>query len=281
MDLRKRAEEAAMDLRKRTEEGLSRVRETRAGQAAAPLATGLAEVLAILREMLAIPLAMILGLAERLGDVVLAAWRLLLPVLVAALGLLRRALRVAERVVTPARAIAAVAIAAAVLLAISQFAEYREVRAGVPAYSEVESIAPAPQISGSADDAGTAHLYLPLLGAVATVAIVVLAMRGRWRLARVLFFIGAAVVVLSVAIDVPNGLDEGDFAIQFEGAEARLLGAFWVQVFAGGVIAVCGPALAAALRPQSAGARRATRASERRPQRPARLGGSGVEGARS
>ena len=32
------------------------------------------------------------------------------------------------------------------------------------------------------------------------------------------------------SIDLPKGLDEGTVAIQFEGAEARLLGAFWVQL---------------------------------------------------
>ena len=268
-----------MDLKNRADEGVRKARESRAGKAAGPLLTGLAEILAIAREMLAIPLAMILGLAERLGDVVLAVWRQLVrPLLVALLGLIRRALNVAEREVTPSRAVAAVAIAAAVLLAISQFAEYREVRAGVPAYAEVESVAPPPTVSGSVEDAGSAHLYLPLLASLATIVLVVLAMRGRWRLARVLFFIGAAVIALSLVIDVPQGLDEGHFAIEFEGAEARLLGAFWVQLLAGAVIAICGPLLAATLRPESARAR-STRASRRPERRRPRLGGP-VEEAR-
>lgn len=269
-----------MDLKKRIDEGVRTARDGRPGNAAGPVLTGLAEVLAIAREMLAILLAMILGLAERLGDLVLAVWRLLRPVLTALLALLGRLLKVAEREVTPARAVAAVTIAAAALLAISQFAEYREVRAGVPAYSEVQNVAPPPTVS-SEDDAGSAHLYLPLLAAAATVVLVVLAMRGRWRLARVLFFIGAAVIVLSVVVDAPKGLDEGHFAIEFEGAEARLLGAFWVQVLAAGVIAICGPLLAATLRPASAPDMSPTRAS--RPSAPPQpgLGGSGVQGARS
>src|SRR5215208_6331086 len=205
-----------MDLKNRADEGVRKARESRAGKAAGPLLTGLAEVLAIAREMLAIPLAMILGLAERLGDVVLAVWRQLVrPLLVALLGLIRRALNVAEREVTPSRAVAAVAIAAAVLLAISQFAEYREVRAGVPAYAEVESVAPPPTVSGS---------------------------------------------------------------VEVEGAEARLLGAFWVQLLAGAVIAICGPLLAATLRPESARAR-STHASRRPERRRPRLGGP-VEEAR-
>lgn len=256
----------------------------RAGKAARPLAAGLAEVLAIGREMLAIPAAMALGLAERLGMLVLAAWRLLRPLLLAALALARRALALAERVLTPARAIAAVAVAAAVLLAVAQFVDYREVRAGVPAYAEVEAIAPPPQVSGSAHTAGSAHAYLPLLVSIATVAIVALAMAGRWRLARVLLFLGAAVVALSLLVDAPNGLDEGVVAIQFEGAEARLLGAFWVQLSAAAVIALCGPLLALSLPPAHAGARGGRRASRQRDRstgRRPRIGGSGVQGASS
>lgn len=246
-----------------------------------PLVAGLAEILAIGREMLAIPAAMALGLAERIGLLVLAAWRFARPLLLAALAIARRGLAVAERAVTPARAVAGIAIAAAILLAVSQFVDYREVRAGVPAYAEVESIAPPPQISGSAETAGSAHAFLPLAAAIATVVIVALAMLGRWRLARVLVFLGAAVVLISLAIDVPKGLDEGSRAIEFEGAEARLLGAFWVQILCGFVIALCGPLLARALRPTPDRAARQPTARERSRERAARMGSSGVPEASS
>ena len=271
-----------MDLKTRVGKASGPLLDTRAGKAARPLLTGIAEVLAIGREMLAIPAAMALGLADRLGRLVLAAWRVLLPVLLAVLALARRVLAVAERELTPARAVAAVAVAAAILLAIAQFVDYREVRAGVPAYSDVELVAPPPQVGGSAETAGSAHLYLPLLVSLATIAVVALAMTGRWRLARVLFFLGAAVVVISLAIDVPKGLDEGATAIEFEGAEARLLGAFWVQLTAGAVIAICGPLLAFSLGPAREGARRSrSRRRRERPRRRPRLGGSGVQGASS
>ena len=260
--------------------GSERRRRPDVARAAGPLRAGLAEVLAIGREMLAIPAEIALGLAERLGLLVLAGWRRLRPLLEAALALSRRALAVAEREITPARALAGVAAVAAVLLAVSQFADYREVRAGVPAYEEVETVAPAPQVSGSAESAGSAHAFLPILVSIATLAVVAMAMLGRWRTARVLVFLGAAVIALSLLIDMPKGLDEGDAAIQFEGAEAQLLGGFWVQLACGAVIAICGPLLARALRP--AGARPGRRAREReRAARGQAIADSGVQGASS
>jgi hypothetical protein len=199
--------------------------------------------------MLAIPARLALRLAERLGFVVLTGWRFVVPPLLAALALLRRALGVAERQLTPARAIAAVAIAAACILVAAQFVDYREVRAGVPAYAEVESVAPAPRVDGSAKTAGSAHAYLLVPLALAAVGLVAAAMLGRWRVARLLLVVGTAVVAITLLVDLPKGLDEGQVAVQFEGAEARLLGAFWVQLAAGVVIGACGLLLSSALRP--------------------------------
>jgi hypothetical protein len=250
----------------------------RARAASRPLAAGGAEVLAIGREMLAIPASMALGLAERLGLAILAVLRFLRPYVLEALRVARLGLAWAARELTPARAVAAVALAACVLLAVSQFLDYREVRAGVPAYAEVEEVAPPPQVSGTAKTAGSAHAYVLLLVALAAGAVVVLSMLGRWRLARLLFPLGLLAIAIAAFIDAPSGLDEGATAIQFEGAEARLLGPFWVQVAAAAVIAVCGPLLALYLRPQRAGrTRRASRL--RRPRRQAALGGSEVQGA--
>ena len=71
--------------------------------------------------------------------------------MLAALRGLRTALRFAERVVTPERAVAFVVIAAAIILAASQFVDYRGVEIGAPAYAGVESVAPAPQTDGRDD----------------------------------------------------------------------------------------------------------------------------------
>ena len=61
-----------------------------AGEQANPRSAGLVEVGAILREMLRIPAEIALRVAERLGLVVLAAWRFVFPLLLAALALARR-----------------------------------------------------------------------------------------------------------------------------------------------------------------------------------------------
>jgi hypothetical protein len=238
---------------------------------------GLADVAAIAREMLAIPASMALGLAERLGLAILAVLRFLRPIALAVLQAGKRAIAWGARVLTPARAVALVTLAAAVLLAVSQFAEYRDVRAGVPEYAEVEAVAPPPEISGSGETAGSAHAYVLLLAAVAAAVLVVLSVLGRWRLARLLFPIGLVSVAIAVFIDAPAGLDEGATAIQFQGAEARLLGAFWVQIAAATVIALCGPLLSLYLRPQRARRRRAVAPGERTPS--ARIGGSRIQGA--
>jgi hypothetical protein len=276
-DRPRRGSDSRAGARRQRERERDRRLEHKAGSAGGPILAGLAEVAAIAREMLAIPASMALGLAERLGLAILAVLRFLRPIALAALALARRGIDFAARELTPARAIGAVALAACVLLAVSQFLDYREVRAGVPAYAEVEQVAPPPQVSGTTRTAGSAHLYLLLAVAIGAGALVILSMLGRWRLARLLFPLGLLALAIAVFIDAPAGLDEGATAIQFEGAEARLLGAFWVEVTAAAVIAICGPLLALALRPQRAARRRAARAD--RPRRRPSLRRSRVQGA--
>lgn len=249
-----------------------------ARKVAGPLAAGGAEMLAIGREMLRIPAGLWMRAAERLGLGILAILRFLRPIALAALAYARRAIDFLAREITPARAIAAVALAASILLAVTQFLDYRDVRAGVSAYADVELVAPPPTVDGSTETAGSAHLFVLLAAAIAAGVIVVLSMLGRWRLARLLFPIGLAAVAVAVFIDAPAGLDEGEFAIQFQGAEARLLGVFWVEVAAAAVIACCGPLLAVALRPNRA--RRAAAAKAPRRKRRLNLGRGRVQGAR-
>jgi len=261
-DPKEKRSRRSRERRQKRPEGPSETREKRAQRsrqagggaqkAGTALKTGGIEVLAIAREMVAIPAGYALRLAEWLGLGILAVLRWLRPIALAALRLARRALEVAAREITPARALAAVTLAAAVLLAVSQFLDYRDVQAGVPAYAGVEEVAPPPTVSGTTETAGSAHLYVLLLAAIAAGVIVVLSMLGRWRLARLLVPIGLASLLVIILIDAPSGLDEGATAIQFQGAEARLLGAFWVEVTSAAVIALCGAMLAATLRPQRA-----------------------------
>ena len=50
-------------------------------------------------------------------------------------------------------------------------------------------------------------------------------------------------IVVSLLIDIPAGLDEGEAALGFEGAEAMLVEGFWVQLASSVVLVVTGPLL--------------------------------------
>jgi hypothetical protein len=216
--------------------------------------TVLREGLGIVREMLAIPLQLWLAIAEPLGAAVLAVWqRLFMPVAVGAATLGRRALRWAEEEVTPARATVAVALVAAGALVASQFFDYREVTAGTPAYSGVESVAPAPPVSS--DPTGTAHAWVMLPLAALALAVIVLATRWRWQLSRLLIPLGLIVIGIAILVDLPAGVDEGSAATEYLGAEASLLEGFWAQVAAGATLIVCGRLLATHLQSRALGRR--------------------------
>jgi len=212
------------------------------------------EVAKLAREMVVIPVQLWLAAAEIAGNVVLGAWlRFVLP----ALRVLRRAgaaaLRFGERVVTPARAVAAVGLVAIGALAASQWLDYRSISIGADAYSDaVGSVAPPPQVD--TDIAGHAHSWVMLPLALLALIAVGLAMtsRRRRRIALALVPIGIAVIAISLAVDAPKGLDEGEAALAYEGATASLLEGFWMQVVTGGVLIACGVMLPAYLRPMPA-----------------------------
>jgi hypothetical protein len=209
------------------------------------------EGLRIVREMLVIPAQLWLAVAESVGAVVLAVWlRLVVPVAIIVASLARRALSWAQIHVTPGRAAIAVATAAAVALAASQFVDYRGVSVGTPAYAGVETVAPAPEVGR--EHTGAAHAWVMLPIAAAALVVIVVAARGRWRTARLLIPLGLIVIAVSILVDWPKGLDEGAAATSYEGAKAALLEGFWAQLAAGLVLIVSGPLLAAHLRPRTA-----------------------------
>jgi len=210
------------------------------------------EVLRIGREMLVIPAQIWLAVAEIAGGAVLAVWRLIWPLLVRAFELARRALAWGQANVKPAHAMIAVALVAAAALAASQFADYRGISVGVSAYSGVETVAPPPEVGR--EEAGSAHAWVMLPIAAFAAATVVVAALGRWRAARLLIPLGLIVIVVSLAIDAPKGLDEGVTATAYEGAEASLLEGFWAQLMAGIVLVLSGPLLVASLRGERGGA---------------------------
>ena len=72
----------------------------------------------------------------------------------------------AERHLTPARAVAAVAMVACAALAASQWLDYRSVSVGIDAYAgEVGAIAPPPEVES--EIAGNAHAWVMVPLAVA------------------------------------------------------------------------------------------------------------------
>jgi len=234
------------------------------------------DVAGIVREMLAWPLRVWLWVAQPLGSIVLGAWRSV------ALRVGAWALRIAQRELTTARALALVALAATIALGASQFADYRAVEVGPPEYESVKSVAPAPQVDSSTPR--SAHGIAVFAIAVASLFVIAFAAGGNWRLARALVPLGAAAVLISLLADVHQGLSEGNSGIAYEGANAVLLGGFWAQLFSAATLIAVGPLLASELRGgrQPRRARRVVRRSRRR-RTTARLGrragSSGVEGA--
>lgn len=204
------------------------------------LGSGLLEVAKLVREMLVIPAQLWLALAELLGFAVLAVWgRALVPAALASLAAVRAVYRLALRRIRPVHGVAVVTAVAIVALAASQWTDYRGVVVGTDGYSpSLELVAPAPEVSS--ERAGEAHSWVMVPLAAAAFAVAALALRGRKRLARLLVPIGVAVIVIAVVVDRPKALDEGSVAIAYQGAEARLLEGFWLQIAAGAVLIACG-----------------------------------------
>ena len=178
----------------------------------------------------------------------------------------RTAVGAAERAVTPTRAIGSVVLAAAILLGVSQFVDYRAVGIGTNLYEGVEGVAPPPLTARK--EAGSAHSYL--LIPVAALAIVALpfALRGRWQLGRAVALLGAVAIAVTLVVDMPQGLDEGQAAREFEGAEATLLEGFWAELSSGAVLVVAGILLGRyvrlGLQPANGGSRRSRAVARRR-----------------
>ena len=127
------------------------------------------ELAGIGRELVRIPVALYMRIAERLGAWVLAAWLRIWPYLVRLWKLAGRALAWAERVVTPARVTVGVALLTAVALAGSQWADLSAVSVGTDAYIGLEDIAPAPEVTTKT--VGDAHAWVVVPLAVLAAAL--------------------------------------------------------------------------------------------------------------
>ena len=196
-----------------------------------------------------------------------AIWRrYLLPLLAAIAAIAGAGYRGAQRRLTPAGAMAAVCVVAIAALIASQWLDYRTVAIGTEGYSaEVEAVAAAPQVDSGV--AGEAHGWATVLLGVAALAALVVALAGRPRTARLLLVIGVAVMAISVLVDAPKGLDEGDAAVVYEGASASLVEGFWLQIAAATVLIAAGVLLPRYLDRKPGEVRSASRAPRPGPAR--------------
>jgi hypothetical protein len=207
----------------------------------------LVDVLGVARELVAWPVRVWLGIAEVVGGAVLWVWRRIVwPALLVVWRASVHALRWGEREVTPARGLCVVALAATVTLGAAQFRDYRAVEVGAAAYQQVAGVATAPEVGQ--ESPRSAHGVSVFAIAVVSLFVTVFAAARNWRLSRLLLFLGAAVVLISLIVDAPQGVRAGSVALDYEGADAVLLGAFWTQLFSGVTLMVVGPLLAVHLR---------------------------------
>jgi hypothetical protein len=149
--------------------------------------------------------------------------------------------------VRPAGTVAFVAAAAAVALAVSQFVDYSGVEVGSSLYAgEVGATAPVPLTA--LERAGDAHLWVLLPVAAAALVLIWLTYRGRWQLGRLVGALGLVAVIVSLAIDVPQGLDAGRAGVAFSDAKASLIEGFWAQLSAAVALVFLGPLLGSYVR---------------------------------
>ena len=171
-----------------------------------------------------------------------------------------RAVRAADRVLTPARALVIVAFVSAFLLGWSQFIDYRAVEIGQPGYAEVLDVATPPKT-----DARTPidqHSFVLVLAALVALVGTALAAGGRRPIAALLVSAaGLVAVAVALLVDLPAGTDASEIAAAYSGAEAVLLAGFWLQIAAGAGLAFCGAMMATLPRP----VRRPVRSRRRRP----------------
>jgi len=141
-----------------------------------------------------------------------------------------RAATRAGAMLTPARAICVVILAASACLVVSQFVTYSSVEIGQSAYAGL--LAASPPALG-AEDAGQAHAYLLVPLALLAAVVAALGMRRERRgLGRIVSIIGLICLAVILFVDLPAGQDAGAQSTRFAGATAVLRGGFYAELAA-------------------------------------------------
>jgi hypothetical protein len=169
----------------------------------------------------------------------------------------------------PAAAVAVAIIAAAALLAVSQFDDYRGEAIGAyqqPGAAEVGVDPPLTDRRTPID----AHSFALLAVAVASLVTLIVAGLGRrWRLGRAIAMLGLVGVGVVLAVDLREGLQSARDVVPYTDTTETLLGPFWVELSASATLALCGILLSGYMRPGAEARER--RRTERRGRSRGRL----------
>jgi hypothetical protein len=84
--------------------------------------------------------------------------------------------------------------------------------------------------------------------AVLAIALTIQTARGSWRLGRLVGLLGLVGVLVSIAVDLPQGLDGGRAGTAYGDTRAEMLEGFWAQLSASVVLLFSGPLLGACVR---------------------------------
>jgi hypothetical protein len=141
-----------------------------------------------------------------------------------------RAATRASAVLTPARAIRVVILAASICLIVSQFITYSSIEIGQSVYAGLPAAAP-PALG--AEDTGQAHAYLLVPLALLAGGVGILGMRKERRgLGRIVSLIGLVCLAVILLVDLPAGQDAGAESARFAGATAVLRRGFHAELAA-------------------------------------------------
>ncbi|MFN2613017.1 MAG: hypothetical protein ABR536_06590 [Solirubrobacterales bacterium] len=168
--------------------------------------------------------------------------------------------------VQPEWVVAAVAIGCAAALGLSQFVHYTGVAVDAGAYAgKIGTVAPAPV--AQVKDAGSAHFYVLLPIAAVAIGLTFFALRGNWRVGRLVSFCGLVGIAVSLIVDLPKGLDAGQAGVAYNGAKAELSDGFYAQLAAAAMLFVSGAVLSSLLHQRQPNSRRPRRRLARRTRR--------------
>ena len=182
-----------------------------------------------------------------------------------------RVARRLDRVLTPFRAVLAVSILAGVMLAISQFLDYRAVEIGSAGYDQILDLTRAPRTDVQTPiDAHSIVLLVASL--IALAASVGMGLTGRRAFGLPVLAVGVIALVTGLAVDLPRALDSAAASAAYADAEPILLGGFWLEIASGAVLTAGGLIMALGLTGERSTSRdrrlnAANRSEERRRER--------------